>query len=106
MSSSEESPVAQSRLANAMSLYVGAGDHVPSAVALDGTEEHRVRLTLYEVWHRAGDPRASAALIEAHRALMHEADAITDAALRRSFLTLIPENREIATLREQWGEAG
>jgi hypothetical protein len=41
---------------------------VPSAAALDGTEEHRVRLTLHEVWHRAGDPRAGAALIEAHRA--------------------------------------
>jgi hypothetical protein len=31
---------------------------------------------------------------------MHEADAITDAALRRSFLTLIPENREIVALWE------
>ena len=29
---------------------------------------------------------------------MHEADAIADAALRRSFLTQIPENREIAAL--------
>ena len=71
---------------------------VPSAAALVGTEEHRIRLTLHQVWRRAQDPRAGAALIEAHRALMHEADAITDAALRRSFLTLIPENREIAAL--------
>jgi hypothetical protein len=36
---------------------------------------------------------------------MREA-AITDAALQRSFLTLIPENREIAKLREQWAIAG
>ena len=81
--------------------HVGAGDPVPSAASLDGADEHRIRLTLHEVWHRAGDPRAGAALIEAHRALMDEADAITDAALRRSFLTQIPENREIATLRKQ-----
>ncbi|HEU5297667.1 MAG TPA: hypothetical protein VFU71_23010, partial [Burkholderiaceae bacterium] len=81
---------------------VGAGDAVPPAAALDGTEEHRVRLTLHEVWRRARDPRAGAALIEAHRALMQQADAITDVALQHSFLTLIPENREIVTLREQW----
>jgi hypothetical protein len=37
---------------------------------------------------------------------MHEADAITDAALRRSFLTLIPENREIAALWEQSAKGG
>jgi class 3 adenylate cyclase len=81
--------------------YVGDGNAMPSASALEGTEEHRIRLTLYEVWRRADDPRAERALIEAHRALMHEADAITDAELRRSFLTLIPENREITALWEQ-----
>jgi tetratricopeptide (TPR) repeat protein len=81
--------------------YVGHGDAMPPAAALVGTEEHRIRLTLHEVWRRARDPRAGAALAEAHRALVHEADAITDAALRRSFLTEIPENREIAALWEQ-----
>jgi len=80
--------------------YVGDADFASSATALVGTEEHRIRLTLHEVWRRAEDPRAGIALFEAHRALMHEADAITDAALRRSFLTLIPENREIVALWE------
>jgi len=99
--------LARGDLATAMSAvqqlldYVGDGDPVPSAASLVGTEEHRIRMTLHEVWRRARDPRADAALVEAHRALMHEADAITDAALRCSFLTLIPENREIAALWEQ-----
>jgi class 3 adenylate cyclase len=86
--------------------YVGDGDPVPSAATLVGTEEHRIRLTLHQVWRRAQDPRAAAALIEAHRALMREADAITDAELRRSFLTLIPENREIGALWEQSAKGG
>ena len=37
---------------------------------------------------------------------MREADAITDAALRQSFLILIPENREIAALWEQTAKGG
>jgi tetratricopeptide (TPR) repeat protein len=86
--------------------YLGDGDPVPSAATLVGTEEHRIRLTLHEVWRRAQDPRAGAALTEAHRALMDEADAITDAALRRSFLSFIPENREIAALWEQSANGG
>ena len=81
--------------------YVGDGDSVPPAATLAGTEEHRIRLTLHQVWRRAQDPRAGAALIEAHRALMHEADAITNPAFRHSFLTFIPENREIVALWEQ-----
>ena len=86
--------------------HVGCGDRVPGAAALIGTDEHRIRLTLHQVWRRAGDARAGTALIEARRALMQEADAISDPALQRSFLMLIPENREIATLREQSPMAG
>jgi len=86
--------------------YVGDGGSAPSAGTLVGTEEHRIRLTLHEVWRRAQDPRAGAALIEAHRALMREANAITDAGLRHSFLMLIPENREIAALWEQTAKGG
>ena len=84
--------------------YVGDVDAVPPAAALVGTEEHRIRLTLHQVWRRALDPRAAAVLVEAHRALMREADAITDPSLRRSFLTLIPENREIVGLWEQFSK--
>ena len=68
--------LARGDLATAMSAvqqlldYVGDGDPVPSAASLVGTEEHRIRMTLHEVWRRARDPRADAALVEAHRALM------------------------------------
>ena len=86
--------------------YVGGGDPMPSDASLVGTEEHRIRLTLHEVWRQSQDPRADAALIDAHRALMRDADAITDAALRRTFLTQIPENREIAALWEQSAKGG
>jgi hypothetical protein len=52
------------------------------------------------VWRWTGDTRAGAARVEAQRALFEAADAITDAALRQSFLTLMPENREIAAFGE------
>jgi hypothetical protein len=61
---------------------------------------------MHQVWRRAQDPRAGAALTEAHRALMHEADAITDPAFRHSFLTFIPENREITVLWEKSAQGG
>jgi len=78
--------------------YVKDSDGIPSPEKLSGTEEHRIRLTLHQVWKRVHDARADAALVDARRALMREAEAITDAALQRSFLTQIPENREIAAL--------
>ena len=40
------------------------------------------------------------------RIVMREANAITDAGLRHSFLMLIPENREIAVLWEQTAKGG
>jgi ATP/maltotriose-dependent transcriptional regulator MalT len=81
--------------------HAGGGDPLPAAAKLVGSDEHRIRLTLHEVWHRARDPRADAALDGAHRALMRDAEAITDATLRRDFLTQIPEHREIAALWER-----
>ena len=86
--------------------HAGGGDPLPSAGKLVGSDEHRIRLTLYQVWHRAHDPRAGAALTEAHRALVRDADAITDAALRHDFLTQISENREIAALKERLHDLG
>lgn len=62
-----------------------------------------VHLTLHHVWSQAGDPRAAAALAEAHRCLMADADAITDAALRHSSLNNLIENREIVAL---WAAQG
>jgi class 3 adenylate cyclase len=82
---------------------IGEGEAVPSTAALGGTDEHRVRLTLQQVWSRAGDARAGAALAEAHRALQAQANTITDDALRRSFLERIPENREITRLADAAG---
>jgi len=91
-------PAAAAAAIDRLLVHVGAGDAVPAAAALVGTDDHRIRLTLCKVWRRTGDARAEAAGIEARRALFEAAEAITDAALRQSFLTLIPESREIAAL--------
>jgi tetratricopeptide (TPR) repeat protein len=71
-------------------------DHVASGGALVGTENPRqIELTCHQVLARSGDPRAAAWLARAHAALTAQADAITDATWRRSFLLNIPWNREI-----------
>jgi tetratricopeptide (TPR) repeat protein len=66
-----------------------------------GVLSHDNLLTIHQVLARAQDPRAEAALEEAHAALMVAADAITDATLRQGFLANIPEHREIVTLWAQ-----
>ena len=63
----------------------------------------RIELTIHQVLAAAGDPRAAAWLQRAHRALMAQADAITDAGLRQMFLTNIPYHREIGAL---WAAQG
>jgi tetratricopeptide (TPR) repeat protein len=71
-------------------------EHVESGGTLDGTEYPRlVQLTCHQTLGRASDPRATHWLASAHTALMVQADAITDAAVRRSFLQDIPWHREI-----------
>ena len=47
---------------------------------------------------RAGDPRAAQVLATAHAGLQTLADAITDTALRHSFLNDIPEHRELVAV--------
>ncbi len=47
---------------------------------------------------RSRSSGAAAWLQRAHGALMSQADAITDAALRQMFLTNIPHHREIVAL--------
>jgi predicted ATPase/class 3 adenylate cyclase len=54
-----------------------------------------IGLTCYRVLMRAGDSRAGAVLARAHDELQSRAVAITDAALRQSFLSNVPENREL-----------
>jgi hypothetical protein len=69
---------------------------------LAGGIENQIRLTIYQVWKAAGDPRAAAALEDAYRKLQDRAAAIHNDALRRSYLDNIKENREIQAL---WAEA-
>ena len=91
-------PAAAAAAVDRLLVQVGAGDAMPATAALVGTDDHGVRLTLCQVWRRTGDARVGTARVVAQRALFEAADAITDAALRQSFLTLVPENREIAAL--------
>jgi hypothetical protein len=56
-----------------------------------------LRLTLYLADAGVGAATAQARLSEAHAALVAEADAITDAELKRSFLESVAEHREIVT---------
>ena len=68
-----------------------AGDEADYA----GTYEHLLRLTLYRVDAAVGAATAQARLVEAHAALMAEAERIDDANLRSSFLTRVDEHRKI-----------
>ena len=71
-------------------------NHIAAGGTLDGTEEPRlIELTCHQVLVRASDPSAFEWLARAHAALMTQADAITDSALRQGFLQNIPHHREI-----------
>jgi hypothetical protein len=64
-----------------------------------------VLLTCHQVLACAGDPRALALLDSAHALLQSRAATINDPALRESFLTQIPEHREIlAAWQNQGGQ--
>ena len=69
---------------------VAAGGSLESA-----GEPRRIELTCHQVLLQAGDPRADEWLVRAHTALMAQADAITDARLRQSFLRAVPHHRDI-----------
>ena len=71
-----------------------AGDGAPRYA---GTYEHLLRLTLYLADAHVGAATAEARLNEAHATLVAEADAITDAGLKDSFLDRVAEHREIVT---------
>jgi class 3 adenylate cyclase/tetratricopeptide (TPR) repeat protein len=77
-----------------------AGDNREDPFA--GGLENQIRLTIYQVWKAADDPRAAAALEDAHHKLQGRAAAIHNDALRRSYLDKVKENREIQAL---WAEA-
>jgi hypothetical protein len=68
----------------------------PAAMgASGGADAKPVLLTCHQVLAAAGDPRAAALLERAHALLQSRAAIISDPALRESFLTHIPEHREI-----------
>jgi len=69
--------------------------------ALVGSLSRSVDLACFQVLEAANDPRAFNLLERAHGALQGQALAITDVALRDSFLTNIPEHREIVNAWER-----
>ncbi len=75
-------------------------DHVAAGGTLDGTDYPRqIELTCHHALARASDPRAADWLARAQVALMAQAEALTDAMLRRGFLQNIPHHRAIV---EAW----
>jgi len=71
-------------------------DAVAAGARLDESEEaQRIRLTCWQVLQAAGDTRAPGVLAQAHTQLMQQADALTDASYRESFLHAVPYHREL-----------
>ena len=83
-------------VAKAMQWVEDLLSHLESGGRLDGAEEPRlVQLSAYRVLASGADKRRSGVLVDAYRELQSRASSITDATLRESFLTRIPENRQI-----------
>jgi predicted ATPase len=88
--------LAQGDLAAALEQIELILAHMAAGGRFDGTEEPlRLPLTCYQVLTAAGDPRAAEVLANAHAELLKQADRISDARARRSFLQNVPHNREI-----------
>ena len=77
-----------------------------SSAAESGADAKLILLTCYQVLASAGDPRAPSLLDRAHALLQSRAATIDDPALRASFLTQIPEHREIVAAWKQRLEPG
>ena len=88
--------LAQGDTAAALAAAEGLLAHLASGGTLVGTDGPRlIMLTCHQVLESAHDRRAAEVLAGVHTGLLAIADAITDAALRASFLNNIPEHREI-----------
>jgi hypothetical protein len=88
--------LAESDAASALVALQALLDHVAAGGTLDASEEPRlIELTCHQTLARIGDPHAADWLGRAHTALLAQADAINDAALRQGFLKNIPHHREI-----------
>ena len=77
-------------------------DQMETDRALDEADLPRlIELTCYKVLDATADSRAIGVLARAHNVLAAQAANIPDAALQRSFLSNIPEHRDIVKLRTQ-----
>ena len=73
--------------------------HLEAGGSLEGARSHSLlRLTCVQVLQRNGDERADALLVHAHTELQAVSDTLADPALRRGYLSRVPENREIVAL--------
>jgi class 3 adenylate cyclase/tetratricopeptide (TPR) repeat protein len=85
---------------DAIDILTKVIEHVLGGGSLRGTNSsHCIRLTCFEALDHTGDFRALQVLDAAHAELQAQAEAISDAVLRESFM-FIPEHREIL---RAWG---
>lgn len=88
--------LARGDIADAMTAVEGLLAHVAGGGTLAGAQiPNLIWLSCYQVLASAGDSRAADVLERAHCGVQARAGAITDPTLRHSFLTQIPEHREI-----------
>jgi tetratricopeptide (TPR) repeat protein len=88
--------LAQDRLTQATQLVEQLLSRMNTEGSLEGAGgPHLIELTCYQVLARAADSRAPEVLRRAHGQLQAKAAAISDPAMRRSFLSQVPEHREI-----------
>ncbi len=88
--------LAQGDVAGALLLLKGLLNHLAAGGTLVGTaSRNRSSWSCHQVLICAGDLRAAEVLAIGHSELQARASSITDASLRRCFLTNVPENREI-----------
>ena len=88
--------LAEGNAAAALAVLQPLLEHVIAGGTLDGSEFPRlIELTCHQALACVDDARARGWLQRAHAALMTQADAITDPALRHGYLNNIPHHREI-----------
>jgi predicted ATPase/class 3 adenylate cyclase len=88
--------LAKGDVAEALQHLEGLLAYLSTGGVLDTLQTPRqIELTCYETLTHARDARATEWLARAHTNLQASAALISDAALRQSFLTNIPEHREI-----------
>jgi tetratricopeptide (TPR) repeat protein len=89
--------LAEGNVSAALAAVQPVLDHVATGGKLAGLTDAptRIELTCHQVLACAGDPHATQWLARAHTALMTEADAISDASLRKGYLHNVPHHREV-----------